>query len=236
MGFLTLAALLPAAVLLFYVYSKDRVEKEPPRLILKLFLFGALAGPIAAILENILFVAFETVLPPGSLVLLVLEYFIGVAAVEEGCKYFFLNTIRRNPEFNYVFDGIVYAVAVALGFAALENVLYVFDGGLEVAITRAIFAVPGHAADGVIMGTFYGLAKCQEVFGDVSGARGYRILALAIPILEHGFYDCALSMESEVMGFVALAVELAFIIFAMVLVNRVSKRDQAIYTNGNTLQ
>ena len=228
MYLLLFAALLPAAVLLFYVYMKDKVEREPIALVFKMFLLGALAGPIAAVIENVAFYVFELVLPQGSIVLLILEYFIGVAAVEEGCKYFFLNRIRNNPEFNYIFDGVVYSVAVALGFAALENVLYVFDGGIEVAITRAIFAVPGHAADGVIMGTFYGLAKRQEVWGDVSGARGYRILALAIPILEHGFYDCALSSNNDGLAWLALAVELAFIIFAMVLVNRVSKRDRAI--------
>ena len=227
MNILLAAALLPAIALMFYVYSKDKVEKEPVGLVVRLFVFGAISGPIAAVLENVAFEVFEAILPAGIL-LLVLEYFVGVAAVEEGCKYLFLSTVRKNPEFNYVFDGVVYAVAVSLGFAALENVLYVFDGGMEVAIQRAIFSVPGHCADGVVMGCFYGLARQREVRGNKSGARTYYLLAFLLPVLEHGFYDCALSTESDLLVMTALAVELAFIIFAWFLVRRTSKNDSRI--------
>lgn len=228
MPVLLIAAVLPAAALLAYVYRKDTVEKEPPRLVLLLFVLGMVAGPLAAIVEGVAFGLFEAVLPDGA-ALLVLEYFVGVAAVEEGFKYLFLNVVRRNPEFNYVFDGIVYAVAVALGFAALENVFYVFDGGLGVAASRAVFAVPGHCADGVVMGCFFGMAKQREVAGNGSGARAYYRLAYLLPVVEHGFYDAALSSESGLLALAALAVELAFIIAAMVLVSNVSKNDSAIY-------
>ena len=230
-GILLVAALLPAAVLLVYVYRKDKVEKEPIGLVARVFALGVGAGPCAAIVEGIAFGLFEAVLPPGP-ILIVLEFFIGVAAVEEGFKYLALNTGRRNPEFNYVFDGVVYAVAAALGFAALENVLYVMDGGLEVAFTRALFSVPGHCADGVVMGTFFGLAKQREVAGDPNAKKYYR-LAFLLPVLEHGFYDAALSFESDLMVALALLVEVLFIVIGMVLVNRVSKGDHAIYPSSD---
>ena len=137
---------------------------------LRVFIFGAIAGPIAAILENLAFGDFELVIPEGML-LFILEYFIGVAAVEEAVKYAALNTVRKHPEFNYVFDAVIYAVAAALGFAALENVLYVFDGGLEVAVMRAMFSVPGHCADGAVMGCFFGMARHYEVLGDKARSR-----------------------------------------------------------------
>ena len=228
MEILLAAALLPAAVLLWYVYRKDTIEKEPFRLIARLFVLGMVAGPLAAITENIAFAAFESVIAPGVL-LLVLEYFIGVAAVEEGFKYLFLNTVRKNPAFDYVYDGIVYAVAVSLGFAALENVLYVFDGGIEVAISRAIFSVPGHCADGVVMGVFFGLAKQRSVRGEGGRAKLYYLLAFLLPTIEHGFYDACLSSESDMMAGIALLSQLLFIAFAMYLVNRVSKNDAPIY-------
>lgn len=228
MNVLFIAAIAPAVVLLWYVYKKDAVEKEPLRLVLKLFCLGMVAGPLAAIVENIAFALFESVLPEGT-VLLALEYFVGVAAVEEGFKYLFLHTVRKRPEFDYVFDGIVYAVAVALGFAALENLLYVFDGGFEVAVSRAIFSVPGHCADGVVMGAFFGLAKQREVRGRKAGARTYYILAFLIPTIEHGFYDSFLSADNDTLAIIALLGQLAFIAYAMYLVNRVSKNDSPIY-------
>lgn len=78
----------------------------------------------------------------------------------------------RNPNFNYRFDGIVYAVFVSLGFAAFENIQYVLHYGLSVALPRAIFAVPGHMSFAVFMGLFYGRAKLYEAWGDGAGAGG----------------------------------------------------------------
>lgn len=233
MSLLLFAALAPAAVLLVYVYSKDRVEKEPPALVFKVFMLGVVAGPVAAVIETFMFQLFEGILPLNSAALLIAEYFIGVAAVEEALKYFAMSRVHKSPHFNYVFDGVVYGVAAALGFAALENVLYVLDGGIEVAITRAIFSVPGHCADGVIMGTFYGIARRFEVNGSKKDARIYYLLAFIVPVIEHGFYDCALSTDVDALVYAALIVELLFIGFAIVMVRRGARKDEPIYpANG----
>lgn len=224
---LLVAALLPAIVLLAFIYNKDKAEKEPIGLVVRLFVLGAVAGPIAAFLENVAFGIFEAMIPPGTL-LLILQYFVGVAAVEEAVKYAVLNTVRKNPEFNYIFDAVVYAVAAALGFAALENVLYVFDGGLEVAVMRALFSVPGHCADGAVMGCFFGMARHYEVIGDKARSRRNYWLAFLLPVIEHGFYDAALSSEDDGLALLAMAVEVAFMIWALALVNRMAKNDKPL--------
>ena len=233
MRILLFAALLPAAVLLIFVYKKDSVEQEPIALIGKVFALGAASGIVAGIIETFVLELFESMLPAESVALLILEYFIGVALVEELCKYFSMNIVRKNPAFNYVFDGIVYGAAAALGFAALENVFYVLDGGLSVAVMRAIFAVPGHFSDGVTMGCFYGLARKYELQGDMGSARNFRILSLAVPVLEHGFYDCALSTEVDALVISALVVEVAFMAFALYLVNRTAKADEPFTRAGS---
>jgi len=229
MTVLLYAALLPAIVLMVYVYKKDHVEREPVGVILKVFLIGAAMGPVAGLIESMLFKVFESSIT-NEIALLIIEYFIGVALVEELCKFFALNTVRRNPAFNYVFDGIVYGAAAALGFAALENVLYVFDGGMGVAISRAIFAVPGHFADGVTMGCFYGLARKYELLGDRDKVVSYRFASIAIPVLEHGFYDTALSTDVDALILLSLAVDIAFIGFAIYLIRRISKEDEPFNT------
>jgi RsiW-degrading membrane proteinase PrsW (M82 family) len=98
--------------------------------------------------------------------------------------------IWRSPSFNEKFDGIVYAVFVSLGFAAVENVMYVMDGGLQTAAIRAVTAVPAHAIFGVTMGYYLGIAHMYEEL-----RKPYLFRALAIPILLHGIYDFILMVE-----------------------------------------
>lgn len=225
---LFLAAIAPSAILMFFVYRMDRVEKEPIGLIARVFAVGAGVGLVAGVVEGIMIGALEAMFPQ-SILLLLIEYFICVAVVEELGKYLALNTIRTNPEFNYVFDGIVYAVAAALGFATLENVFYVLEGGFETAALRALLSVPGHCADGVVMGVFFGLARQREVAGNFTGARRYYWLAFLLPVIEHGLYDSALSIGTVASTLLAIAVDIAFIIVAGVIVFKTSKGDTPIY-------
>ena len=120
------AAVLPAIILLQYIYKHDTVEKEPPGLIVHLLLMGVVAALGASILEGIAQSVLDAVVAPGTRLHTVLLAFLVVAAVEEGMKFWLMKRKTWNyPAFNYRFDGIVYAVAVSLGFAAYENILYV---------------------------------------------------------------------------------------------------------------
>ena len=104
----------------------------------------------------------------------------------------------NDSNFNYRFDGIVYAVFVSLGFAAFENILYVFNYGLSVAVTRAFLAVPGHMGFSVYMGIFYGKAKLCEKWGDTAGRKRNWVIGCLIAVLLHGFYDACLMMGTNV--------------------------------------
>lgn len=190
-----LAALLPAVVLLRYIYKKDTVEKEPAGLLLKLLMLGVLAALLAIILETI----GENVL--GSFVLsrrspmyTILLAFLVVGCAEEFAKYFLLYKATWNhPAFNYMFDAIVYAVFVSLGFAAFENVMYVFTYGLGVALSRAFLSIPGHMAFAVVFGYYYGRAKRAEVHGGYGRAKTNILKGYVLAVLAHGFYDtCAM--------------------------------------------
>lgn len=142
--FLLLAALVPAVFLMVQVYRLDRIEKEPPGLLLKLVLFGTLSGLAAGVVEGALTRALEVLLS-GSALRLVIENFLAVALVEEACKRWVVMKFAWNhPAFDYRFDAVVYCVFAALGFAALENILYVAQFGFAVAVSRALLSVPGH--------------------------------------------------------------------------------------------
>ncbi len=176
-------ALLPALVLLSYIYRLDTIEKEPWRLLCRLFFLGCLCALPAALLEALGARIIARVRQP--LTYLTLNAFLVVAVAEEGCKYAVLSTVWRNPAFDYRYDAIVYAVCVSLGFGALENVIYVLRYGFATGIFRAFTSVPGHCFFGVYMGYWFGNAKFASYYS-LGSSKWQRILAFAVPVILHG--------------------------------------------------
>lgn len=219
--FLLLAALVPAAFLMVQVYRLDRIEKEPPGLLLKLALFGALSGLAAGAIEGALTRVLDVTLG-GGMLRLVLENFLAVALVEEACKrWVVLKFAWRHPAFDYRFDAVVYCVFSALGFAALENILYVAEYGFAVAVSRALLSVPGHCFFAVYMGIYLGQAKMAEramqryyiELPDESPGQ-YLRASLLVPALLHGFWDFSLSVGGGLMTVLFYLFVLAFFIDA----------------------
>jgi RsiW-degrading membrane proteinase PrsW (M82 family) len=115
--------------------------------------------------------------------------FFAAAIPEEVAKYIMLWLfLRKCKYFDQRMDGIVYAVCVSLGFAALENVFYLignYDNWMSVGISRALTAVPGHFGFGVLMGYYYSLVKFND-------DRKFRSLVLIAPVLAHTAFNTVL--------------------------------------------
>ena len=197
---LIIISLLPVFLLFAYVYHKDKCEKEPLRMLLKALLFGTLSTIPAILLEKFLG-QLNIFAGQGRPILSGLfEGFVVAGFSEELCKLVLLWwCVRKSPHFNEYFDGIVYAACVALGFAGIENIGYVFGqasfaSALHTGIVRALFSVPGHFLFGVAMGYYFALARFER-----SHRARHLTLALLMPILLHGTYD-ALLMIPEHMG------------------------------------
>ena len=215
-----LVALLPAVGLMAYIYRLDKIEHEPIGLILKLALFGGIAAVLSGVLETIgqkilhLF-QFDTASPVYTILLA----FLVVALVEEGLKFFFLyRGSWKDPNFDYTFDAVVYSAAVSLGFAALENVMYVFGFGLSVGFMRAFLSIPGHLAFGILAGLFYGRAKEREKFGWKMGVYFELFTGLLLAIVLHGLYDMTamLGNATAIICFVVIVAVIYFIVFRLV--------------------
>lgn len=210
------AALLPALFLLGYIYRQDRVEKEPLGLLLRLFLMGVVSALCAGILESILQPILGILVREGTVLHTVLMAFVVVAMVEEGAKFFFLKRCTWNhPAFNYRFDAIVYAVFVSLGFAAYENIFYVFSNGLSTAALRAVTAIPAHMSFAVFCGVFYGRAKRCALYGKDSVVGWNLQMAYVAAVVFHGFYDACAMIGTRAamlifMGFVVVMFLLVF--------------------------
>lgn len=182
------AAIAPGIALLAYFYWKDRYDTEPLPMIAKLFLMGALIVlPVMIVQRGLTLMWGES---PFTF------SFVISAGVEEFFKWFVLyHIIFNHTEFDEPYDGIVYAVAVSLGFATLENVLYAFlqPSSFGSLMMRALLPVSGHALFGVFMGYSLGKAK----FSKGRGVRLHLSLALLLPVLWHGLYDYLMMTVSQ---------------------------------------
>lgn len=238
---LWIGAVLPPMALMLYIYRKDKVEREPPRLLAKLLLGGVLAVIPAMLLEWVGIPAAGMLLREGTPAYAAVCCFLVVGAAEEGCKYFFLRRFSWNdPAFNYRFDAMVYAVFVSMGFALVENLLYVFTSGtLATALLRAVTAIPGHAAFAVFMGYCYGTERLYDRAAlrctDPKQAAYCRTLcrrfgrrALWLPVLIHGAYDFLLEVRLPWMGAAFLGFVVALDILAVRQVRKAERGEMPV--------
>ena len=190
---LPIIAALPVILICLYVYQKDR-NKEPIKLLLKLFSLGIITCFIVVYSSEIIsdFIPFfHKKIDNMNLFELVIYSFIGVAFIEEFCKWIMTYLVGyNNKEFDEVYDIIIYSVFVSLGLAFFENLLYVLgEGSIKLGISRALLAVPGHACDAIFMGYYLSIAKLYSLKNNKKSEKINLIKSIVIPTLLHGIYD-----------------------------------------------
>ena len=223
---LILISFLPVFLLGLYIYKKD-TEKEPKSLLLGLFASGVLSAIIVVVIN-----VFMAILLPQfylsntsnkySFSMLFILIFIEVALLEEfikWCMTVFLG--YKNKEFDQIYDIVVYAVFVALGFAAFENIFYVFEGGITTGLYRAIFSVPGHVSFGVFMGYYLGLAKIYEK-RNIKKHNKYMFLSVLVPALLHTIYNFCLMTENIYFVFMFIGFIIVLYVSSILKVDKVS--------------
>lgn len=208
-------ALLPAVLLIGYVRYRDRQHPEPIGRVMQAVIYGVfsalLAVPLSMALEGYALSSDYGVLAMLPFVRGVFHAFVGAAIPEESVKLLFLYILLRQcDDFDEAIDGIVYAVCVGMGFAAIENVFYLFSGDGDwryTAIMRSVLAVPGHYIYAVLMGFFYALVHFHpRRFGHL------RSLVWIAPVLAHGIYDAILMVggEDELLSWLSIIPLIAF--------------------------
>ena len=199
-------SLLPVILLLVYIYNTDN-KKEPLKLLIQLFLLGMLSSVLVILISkgvNLIIPSLNKKLTDYSFLELLFYAFIRVALIEELCKWIML-VFRgyNNKEFDEIYDIIVYAVFVALGFALVENLAYVFSrSSLRAAILRALLSVPGHACNAIFMGYYLGIAKRFHYNKQFKLEKKYIIFSILVPTLLHGMYDFCLMSKLKILIFV----------------------------------
>lgn len=225
MIYILIAALAPVAMLLYYIYRKDEFRKEPVKEVLKAFGLGILSVFVSLMISG----------PLGAFGLYPEEQetiwdgiaisFFGAAIPEEIAKFLmFWLLVRRNKYFDEHMDGIVYAAAVSLGFAGLENIMYLIssDDWVSTGIARALFSVPGHFFFGILMGYYYSLVRFDPITPSIN-----KFWVLGSPILAHGIFDSILFASDVLPQTLSLVLMIVFIVFCNSLRKQASKRIRA---------
>ncbi|HPW11431.1 MAG TPA: PrsW family glutamic-type intramembrane protease [Methanoregulaceae archaeon] len=218
-GYLFLLAVAPAAFWLWYFYNKDRYEPEPLSWILMVYIFGIVVTIPVAFIE-------------GTLSIIVPEFFIVVLVapiVEEAGKYLVVKkTVWESLEFDEPVDGIIYAAAAGLGFATLENVIYVFSAvetslllALQTGLLRALISVPGHVLFSAMWG--YSLGKAR--FIPQEQRTGVIATGLILAMAFHALFNLLLY---DAIGFAVLILVVVPVLWFSVQ----KKIDQALLSSG----
>ena len=200
--YLLALAIAPGIAICFYIYFKDKYEKEPIRLLVISFILGVLSVIPTLLLSELgtYFFGFEPT--SSNLVFSLISCVIGIGLVEEFSKFIFVRYYAyKKDDFNEPFDGIVYCVIVSMGFATIENILYVAASGASTGWLRMFTAVPMHAVFAIVMGYYLGV---QKSFGVKTAA----LQGLLLASLLHGVYDFVLMYPGihpglQLLGFLA---------------------------------
>lgn len=213
-------AIIPALLLVVYFYRRDHLKPEPRELILKIFFLGILSTIPIIILELTL-ALFDDVFSFHPLAGYAFRAFIIAALCEEGFKFIIVKQFAYNRvEFDEVMDGIVYTIVASLGFAVVENMLYVIRTGIVVALLRAVTAVPLHALASGLMGYYLGVAK---FITDKTSERKLFIKGLGLAILVHGLYNFFLFSVEFFGGWIALGIIPVLLLSGIFLQNKIKK-------------
>ncbi len=180
-------AIAPGFAIVLFIYVKDRYNREPLGHLFMCFFLGVLSAIPAVYLELYGSKLLNSVMEV-SLTHTIISAFIGVALIEEYCKYFMLRVYAYPKKaFDEPLDGIVYSVIISMGFATIENIGYVLQHGVGTGIVRMFLSVPAHAAFGVLMGYYVGQAKFAPAKAFV-----LRMTGIFWAVFFHGAFDCFL--------------------------------------------
>ena len=229
MGLVFAIAAGPAILMFLYVYNKDTIEKEPSGLLWKLVIGGAVSVIPAIILELIGGAIMDRIPGLTEPQYILIEMFAVVAVSEEVSKFMTLKLISwKNPAFDYMFDGMLYSICVAIGFSVLEDIMYIFQSGLGTGLVRAITFIPGHFGFAVFSGLLYSRARELANRGLRGKATGCMVIAVLAASVLHGFYDSCLSFGTETFLLLFLAFIVAMYIAVFVVIKKASLLDHRI--------
>lgn len=193
---LIIISITPTIALAIGIYLTDRHDREPWQLLLRIFLLGALSVIPVIFVQRVLL---SVNIFSGLLSVAYIAFIVAGLTEEFFKRFVVVRGVYNDENFNEKLDGIVYAVFSALGFATVENIVYVvfrYTGNYYVGIMRGLLSVPGHMLFGITMGHYLSLSKYTE---DPELKRYYYRMSLIIPAILHGLFNFILMAQIPVL-------------------------------------
>jgi protease PrsW len=228
MGLLALA-IAPGIFICFFIYARDRYNREPLGLLVWAFVLGMLST-IPAVVIQLAFGDVSGKIATSTIGATAFFAYCIVGLSEEASKFFMLRAfLYKRKAFDDPFDGIIYSVMVGMGFATLENILYVLQHGYATGVLRMFLSVPAHGTFAVLMGYFTGLAKFHP------GKRMlYFLLAILLPVLFHGTFDFFLFLGQTVLHMAGAIASFLIAIFLSLKAIKHKQRLSKAYMEQNS--
>jgi protease PrsW len=216
---IVLTALAPCAFWLWIIYRWDKYEPEPKSLVIRTFFLGfAIAIPVA-IIESVLYPKSLTA-APVSLAASFYVAFIVAGLTEESGKFFVVRaSMYKSRYFEEPSDGLIYSAAAALGFASLENIVYLFSFGWEIILVRGLFSNLAH----VLFSSLWGYPLALHKLGIIKSPSIIWLGWLAA-IIAHGVFDFLLFTDSQV-SFLVIPIFVGMVVLFVLMMrhaNRIS--------------
>ncbi|MBC8428803.1 MAG: PrsW family intramembrane metalloprotease [FCB group bacterium] len=207
-------SVLPPLFFVIYIYKRDRIKPEPKKAIFRIFMLGVLSCG-AVLLIGVFFLPLSSFFEKYPLSSAIFNAFIMAGFIEEGVKFLLIRKyVYKKPYFDEIMDGIVYTVVAGMGFACIENIVYVMmSGGIDVAIARAILSVPMHASCSAIMGFYIGMTKFEQ---DPVLRRKYLWKGFLFAWMLHGLYDVCIFIGNAELGNIFYLGIFPIVIFAVI--------------------
>ncbi len=228
-------AIIPVILILTFIRQKDK-NKEPIGLLIKLFFAGAVSCFLVVQISQLIalflpFMQIDISAGDNTFLDVFLYSFVGVALIEEVCKFAMTYAFGYyHKDFDEVYDIIVYAIFVALGFAGFENILYVVGSGqISLGISRGLTAVPGHACDGLFMGYYLSIAKIYAIRKNKTEERINILKSIFIPTLLHGIYDFCCFYGNQYIIIVFIIFIITMDIISLRKINYMAKNNVNIF-------
>lgn len=234
---LLIISIIPVIVLAYYVYRKDK-NKEPIGLLLKLFLLGVLS----CVLTFLISISMSLYIPllskeisSMSFIEVFIYTFIFIAFIEEGLKWIITYVFGyNNKEFDEIYDVIVYAVFVSLGFATVENILYVFtEGNISIGIYRGLLSIPSHVCNAIFMGYYLSMTKFYDIRNQKKKKINNKVKSILIPTILHGIYDLCCFSNSYVFIIIFFVFIINLYVYSIKKLKEISMMQRSIIDNNS---